>query len=328
MKLTKEIKIALVAIVGILIMYFGINFLKGMNLFSTNNAYYMTFDDIQGLGASTPIYADGYKVGIVDGLEYDYKENGPIKVKVDIIKDLRIPQGSKAEIVKDLMGNLQVNLLLANNPRERVEPGGIIPGAVNGGMMDKAANLVPVVEKMLPKLDSILTSVNALLADPALAASLHNVETITSNLTVSTRELNTLMAGLNKQVPGMIGKANGVLDNTNRLTANLASLDVQGTLNKVNQTLESAHQFTEKLNSNQGSLGLLMNDTKLYDNLTSTMSHADSLVIDLKAHPKRYVHFPVFGRKDKKKEIELNKFSLNKIRYVSRPEMTRKLFVC
>lgn len=299
MKLTKEIKIALVAIVGILIMYFGINFLKGMNLFSTNNAYYMTFDDIQGLGASTPIYADGYKVGIVDGLEYDYKENGPIKVKVDIIKDLRIPQDSKAEIVKDLMGNLQVNLLLANNPRERVEPGGIIPGAVNGGMMDKAANLVPVVEKMLPKLDSILTSVNALLADPALAASLHNVETITSNLTVSTRELNTLMAGLNKQVPGMIGKANGVLDNTNRLTANLASLDVQGTLNKVNQTLESAHQFTEKLNSNQGSLGLLMNDTKLYDNLTSTMSHADSLVIDLKAHPKRYVHFSVFGRKDK-----------------------------
>ena len=299
MKLTKEIKIALVAIVGILIMYFGINFLKGMNLFSTNNTYFITFDDIQGLGASTPIYADGYKVGTVDGLEYDYKENGPIKVKVDIIKDLRIPQGSKAEIVKDLMGNLQVNLLLANNPRERVEPGGIIPGAVNGGMMDKAANLVPVVEKMLPKLDSILTSVNALLADPALAASLHNVETITSNLTVSTRELNTLMAGLNKQVPGIIGKANGVLDNTNRLTANLASLDVQGTLNKVNQTLESAHQFTEKLNSNQGSLGLLMNDTKLYDNLTSTMSHADSLVIDLKAHPKRYVHFSVFGRKDK-----------------------------
>ena len=299
MKLTKEIKIALVAIVGILIMYFGINFLKGMNLFSTNNTYFITFDDIHGLGASTPIYADGYKVGTVDGLEYDYKENGPIKVKVDIIKDLRIPQGSKAEIVKDLMGNLQVNLLLANNPRERVEPGGIIPGAVNGGMMDKAASLVPVVEKMLPKLDSILTSVNALLADPALAASLHNVETITSNLTVSTRELNTLMAGLNKQVPGMIGKANGVLDNTNRLTANLASLDVQGTLNKVNQTLESAHQFTEKLNSNQGSLGLLMNDTKLYDNLTSTMGHADSLVIDLKAHPKRYVHFSVFGRKDK-----------------------------
>ena len=299
MKFTKEIRIALVAIVGILVMYFGINFLKGINLFSTNNAYYMTFDDIQGLGASTPIYADGYKVGTVDKVDYDYSGNGPIKVKADINKDLRIPAGSMAEIEKDIMGNLQVNLLLANNPRERIEPGGVIPGAVNAGMMGKAAQLVPVVEKMLPKLDSILTNVNALLADPAIAASLHNVETITNNLTVSTRELNTLMAGLNKQVPGMIRKANGVLDNTNRLTANLADLDVQGTLNRVNATLEGAQKFTDQLNSGKGSLGLLMNDTKLYDNLTSTMSHADSLVIDLKAHPKRYVHFSIFGRKDK-----------------------------
>ena len=299
MKFTKEIRIALVAIVGILVMYFGINFLKGVSLFSTNNAYYMTFDDIQGLGASTPIYADGYKVGTVDKVDYDYSGSGPIKVKADINKDLRIPAGSMAEIEKDIMGNLQVNLLLANNPRERIEPGGVIPGAVNAGMMGKAAQLVPVVEKMLPKLDSILTNVNALLADPAIAASLHNVETITNNLTVSTRELNTLMAGLNKQVPGMIRKANGVLDNTNRLTANLADLDVQGTLNRVNATLEGAQKFTDQLNSGKGSLGLLMNDTKLYDNMTSTMSHADSLVIDLKAHPKRYVHFSIFGRKDK-----------------------------
>ena len=299
MKFTKEIRIALVAIVGILVMYFGINFLKGINLFSTNNAYYMTFDDIQGLGASTPIYAVGYKVGTVDKVDYDYSGNGPIKVKADINKDLRIPAGSMAEIEKDIMGNLQVNLLLANNPRERIEPGSVIPGTVNAGMMGKAAQLVPVVEKMLPKLDSILTNVNALLADPAIAASLHHVETITNNLTVSTRELNTLMAGLNKQVPGMIRKANGVLDNTNRLTANLADLDVQGTLNRVNATLEGAQKFTDQLNSGKGSLGLLMNDTKLYDNMTSTMSHADSLVIDLKAHPKRYVHFSIFGRKDK-----------------------------
>lgn len=86
MKITKEIKIALVAIVGILIMYFGINFLKGINLFSSNNYYYMTFSDIQGLGASTPIYADGYKVGTVDAVDFDYTQSGPIKVKADIDK--------------------------------------------------------------------------------------------------------------------------------------------------------------------------------------------------------------------------------------------------
>lgn len=299
MKITKEIKIALVAIVGILIMYFGINFLKGINLFSSNNYYYMTFDDIQGLGASTPIYADGYKVGTVDAVDFNYAQSGPIKVKADIDKNLRIPKGSQAEIVKDLMGNLQVNILLANNPREQIEAGGIIPGAVNAGALGKAAEMIPEIQKMLPKLDSILASVNALLADPALAATLHNAQTITNNLTVSTRELNTLMAGLNKQVPGMINRANGVLDNTNQLTSNLASLDVQGTLNKVNQTLENAQAFTDKLNSDKGTLGLLMNDPQLYNNLNATMRDADSLVVNLKQHPKRYVHFSLFGRKDK-----------------------------
>ena len=299
MKMTKEIKIALVAIVGLLIMYFGINFLKGINLFSSNTYYYITFDDVQGMGASTPIYADGYKVGTVDGIEFNYGETGPIKVKADINKELRIPAGSQAEIVKDLMGNLQVNLLLANNPRERIEPGGIIAGAINDGAMGKVAAMVPAIEKMLPKLDSILGSLNTLLADPAIAASLHNVQTITTNLTVSTRELNTLMAGLNKQVPGMIKRANGVLDNTNKLTSNLAALDVQGTLDQVNRTLANAEEFTNKLNSDKGTLGLLLNDPQLYHNLNATMRDADSLVVNLKQHPKRYVHFSLFGKKDK-----------------------------
>ncbi len=131
MKLTKEIRIALVAIVGILVMYFGINFLKGINLFSTNNAYYMTFDDIQGMGASTPIYADGYKVGTVDRCRFRLFQERTYQGRRQIsIQNLRIPTGSQAEIVKDLMGNLQVNLLLANNPRERIEPGGVLPGTV------------------------------------------------------------------------------------------------------------------------------------------------------------------------------------------------------
>ncbi len=297
--MTKEIKIALVAIVGILVMYFGIHFLKGKNLFSSSNFYYITFTDIQGLGASSPIYADGYKVGTVDAIDFDYEKAGTIKVKADIDKNLRIPKGSRAEIVKDLMGNIQVNLLLANNMRERVEPGGVIPGGVSVGVMDKVSAMVPAIEKMLPKLDSILSSVNALLADPALATSLHNVQTITTDLTVSTRELNTLMAGLNKDVPGLMKRANGVLDNTDKFTANLADLDVQGTLNKVNATLENAQAFTKKLNSNEGSLGKLMNDPQLYNNLNATLQDADSLVIDLKQHPKRYVHFSLFGKKDK-----------------------------
>ncbi len=299
MKMSKEIKIALVAVVGILVMYFGINFLKGVSLLVSDSYYYITFKDIQGLGASSPIYADGYKVGTVDAIEFDYGQTEPIKVKANIDKQLRIPAGSKAEIEKDLMGNLKVHLLLANNPRERIEPGGTIPGIVEDGVMNKVADMVPIIEQMVPKLDSILNSLNTLLADPAIAASLHNIQTITGNLTVSTRELNTLMVGLNKQVPGMINRANGVLDNTGKLTSNLAALDVQGTLDRVNRTLANAEEFTRKLNSDKGTLGLLLNDKQLYTNLNATMRDADSLVVDLKQHPKRYVHFSLFGKKDK-----------------------------
>lgn len=296
---TKEVKIALVAIAGVVGLFFGMNFLKGLNIFSSEDNYYVQFSDITGLSSSSPVYADGFKVGVVKDIIYDYTHTEGSKVLIGVDKQLRIPQGSSAEIVSDMLGNVKVNLLLANNPREKVAPGGLIKGMINDGAMGKLQDMVPAVEKMLPKLDSIMTSLNAILADPAIRQSLHNVQTITDNLTTSTAQLNTLMAGLNKNVPGMMAKANNVLDNTETLTANLAAVDVASTMRQVDQTIANVQQLTAKLNSKEGSLGLLMNDTQLYDNLNSTMRNADSLVIDLRQHPKRYVHFSVFGRKDK-----------------------------
>ena len=296
---TKEVKIALVAIAGVVVLFFGINFLTGLNIFSSEDNYYVQFSDITGLSSSSPVYADGFKVGVVKDIIYDYSHTEGSKVLIGVDKQLRIPQGSSAEIVSDMLGNVKVNLLLANNPREKVAPGGLIKGMINDGAMGKLQDMVPAVEKMLPKLDSIMTSLNAILADPAIRQSLHNVQAITDNLTTSTAQLNTLMAGLNQNVPGMMAKANNVLDNTETLTANLAAVDVASTMRQVDQTIANVQQLTAKLNSKEGSLGLLMNDTQLYDNLNSTMRNADSLVIDLRQHPKRYVHFSVFGRKDK-----------------------------
>ncbi|WP_440431123.1 MlaD family protein [Prevotella sp.] len=296
---TKEVKIALVAIVGVIILFFGMNFLKGLNIFSSTDDYYIEFKDISGLSTSSPIYADGFKVGTVKDVIYDYSGDQPTRVLVGLDKAMRIPAGSTAEIESDFMGNIKVNLLLANNPRERVMPGSTIKGYVNGGALGKAADMIPTIEKMLPKLDSILGSLNTLLADPALAQSLHNVQTITGNLTTSTAELNKLMASLNKGVPVMMAKADGVLDNTNKLTSNLAQLDIQNTMQQVDQTINNVKELTAKLNSNNGTLGLLMNDPSLYNNLNSTMCSADSLLTNLRLHPKRYVHFSLFGKKDK-----------------------------
>ena len=298
-KFTKEIKIALVVIAGLIILFFGMNYLKGLDIFSSSNKYFISFKDISGLASSSPIYADGYKVGVVRSINYDYNNAGSIMVEASIDNQLRIPKGSSAEIISDMLGNVKVNLLLANNPRERVEPGGIINGDIKAGTLGQMKDIVPAVINMLPKLDSIVTSLNILLADPSLANSLHNVEKISNNLIVTTSSLNTMLYNLNKDVPTLMCKAGRIMDNTEVLTSNLNKIDVTGTMSRIDDTLDNIHQFTSCLNNNSGSLGLLMNDPCLYNNLNATIKSADSLMIDLKAHPKRYVHFSIFGKKDK-----------------------------
>lgn len=295
----KEVKIALVAICGLVILFFGMNFLKGLNLFSSSNIYFISFKDISGLAASSPIYADGYKVGVVKNIIYDYNNTGGTVVEADIDNRLRIPKGSSAEIVSDMLGNVKVNLLLATNPRERVNPGETIQGGINDGALGQMKNMLPTVMQILPKVDSIVTNVNMLLANPAIAQSLQNVEAVTGNLTVTTRRLNNLLATLEGSVPGMMTRTDSILHNANTLAKNLNQIDVAGTVARVDETLANIEKFTEQLNNNEGTLGLLMRDPALYNNLNSTMRSADSLLIDLKAHPKRYVHFSLFGRKDK-----------------------------
>lgn len=296
---SKEVKIALVAICGLVILFFGMNFLKGLNLFSSANKYYISFKDISGLSSSSPIYADGYQVGVVKAIKYDYNKAGDIIVETDINEQLRIPKGSSAEIISDMLGNVKINLLLATNPRERVTPGDTIQGGINDGALGKMKNMIPTVAEILPKIDTIVTNLNILLANPAINHSLQNVETVTGNLTVTTRRLNSLLASLESSVPGMVSRTDSVLDNANAFAKNINQIDVAGTIARVDETLADVKKFTEQLNNNQGTLGLLMRDPSLYNNLNSTMRSADSLLIDLKAHPKRYVHFSLFGRKDK-----------------------------
>ena len=295
----KEVQIALVAIAGIVVLFFGLQFLKGLSLYSNEDTYYVAFDDISGLSASSPVYAAGYKVGVVKDIIYNYNKTGEIIAVVGLDKNLRLPKGSTAEIESDMLGNIKVNLMLTGNPLEHLVVGDTIIGNKDAGMLGRAAAMIPTVEKMLPKLDSIMAGLNMLLYDKALLNSIHNVDQITSELMVTTRETNRLMAGLNRNVPGMMEKANKVLDTTDKLTAQLTAVDVASTMAKVDATLANVHDLTEKMNSDEGTFGLLMRDPELYNNLTATMRDADSLMIDLKQHPKRYVHFSIFGRKDK-----------------------------
>lgn len=303
MKFTKEIKVALVAVVALVVLFFGLNFLKGLSLFNNDTEYRVAFDDVSGLSSSSPIYADGYRVGTVKSVDFNYEKKDKILVTVGLNPSLRVPKGSCAEIVSDMLGNVQLNLLLANNPRERVEPGEIIMGSINSGLMSKASELVPAIEKLMPKLDSILTNLNLILGNPAINRSLANIEQISGNLTTTTVALNKLMAQVNNQLPSVLEKANGTMGNAQELSGNLkqqlANINLQETMTRVNNTLDNVEKLTAKLNSTEGTLGLMMNDPQFYNHLTTTMSNVDSLLINLREHPKRYVHFSLFGKKDK-----------------------------
>lgn len=294
---SKEVKIGITGIVAIVVLFCGLQFLKGLSVFSNDNEYNALFDDVSGLSASSPVYANGYKVGVVKAIDYSYTPGSRINVVLGLDKQMRVPRGTHAELSSDLLGNIKINLVLGANPTDLIAVGDTISGGAEEGAMGKVAQMVPAIEQMLPKLDSIMSSLNMLLADPALQRTLHNVEGMTANLDATSRELQSLSARLNSDVPAVMQKADGVLANTQTLTANLAAVDVAALSSQVSQTLQNVEQMTARLNSSEGTLGLLMRDPALYNNLTSTAASADSLLRDLKSNPKRYVHFSVFGKK-------------------------------
>lgn len=235
-------------------------------------------------------------MGIVRNLYYDYTHPGNVVAEIDVDPDLRIPKGSTAELAAEMLGGVRMNLLLANNPREKYEIGDTIPGNLNNGMLEQVSNLMPQIEKMLPKLDSILTSLNTVLGDPAIPATLHNVQNLTASMANTSRQLEKVM---NNDIPQLTGKLNTIGDNFATISSNLKEIDYAAAMQRVDSTLANVKMITDKLTQKDNTVGLLLNDPALYNNLSSTAANAASLLEDLKSHPKRYVHFSLFGKKDK-----------------------------
>ena len=280
--ITKEVRIGIAGIVALFILVYGINYLKGINMFKPSSYFYVKFHNVNGLAKSSPVFADGVRVGIVRDIYYDYSQ--PENVIVEV------------ELLTELMGGVRMNILLANNPREKYAVGDTIPGSLSNGMMESAAALIPQIEKMLPKLDSIMTSLNTILSDQSIPATLHSVEKMTANLEEASGQFKVLMK---RDIPQLTGKLNTLGDNFIAISSNLKEIDYANTFKEIEQTLNNVKIITNKLNSKDNTVGLLLNDPQFYNNLNATTANAASLLEDLKEHPKRYVHFSLFGKKDK-----------------------------
>ncbi len=296
MKISREARIGVTGLIALVLLFFTIKFLQGVDLFTTQDVYYINFHHAKGLAKSSPVYADGYNVGIVSDIYYDYEHPGNgVIIEISVENGMRMPEGTKAVLDEAMLGGCTLNLLMGNNPVARIEVGDTIPSAENNGLMARAAQMMPKLEQTLAKVDTLLTSLNALASDPHLRQILANADQLTANLDKSSRDLNRL---LENDVPKMAQTFTAAGENINQLTEKLNRIDIEGTMAKVDGTVAGVQRMTERLNSKDNSVGLLLNDTTLYGNLNRTVTGASQLVEDLKAHPKRYVHFSIFGKKE------------------------------
>ena len=297
--ISKELKIGITAVVAIIIIYAGIILLKGLDLFDNSSEYTVVMDDVSGIAISSDVLANGLKVGYVKTIEYNpQKQNMRLKLSVD--PNFRIPAGTTVYVSKEMLGAARLNLALGSPDSPIISSSDTIYGQAATDLMAAAAGMLPQVEQMLPKLDSILSSLNRLTADPSLPATMHNIEHTTANLRTTTERLNRMLAN---DVPQLLGKANNMLANTETITANLSRVDIAAIADNANSTLLNANAIADKINtslrSKDNSLGLLLNDNSTVLRLDTTLQNASRLLEDLRLHPKRYVHFSVFGKKEK-----------------------------
>lgn len=292
----KEFKIGLVGIVALLALFLGINFLKGRAVFNTNKEYYVRFSNAKGLVKSSQVFVDGFEVGIVSNMLYDYENPGNVLVEISVDPRLVLRQGTDISIDASLMGSCTVNIAPAKEGDRIYAEGDTIIGNDFSGLMGQAAGMIPQLTEIVNKVDTLVTSLNNLVNDPRLPLIINNVEQVTDDLTRTTQYLNKVVG---KDLPQLARTYNKVGENVLAITENFKSVDINPTIASVNSTIANVNDMVDQMRNPQGTLGALMKDRSLYDNMNHTVMSMDSLMIDIKSHPKRYVHFSVFGRKDK-----------------------------
>ncbi len=289
----REIKIGLTGIVALVLLFIGMNFLKGSKIFSTSQPYYIRFPNIKGLTKNSTVYADGFSIGTVGNIIY--QGPGNVLVRIDTNDGIKIPHGTTATLDEAMLGGCTLNLTMGDNT-DCYQPGDTLSGTDAKGLMATVGEVIPSAENVLSNVDSLILALNALATNPNLPIMLDNVRQITENLNTTTQQLDKLMKS---DVPHLVATLESAGQNVDTLTANLAKLELQRTMDNLDATISNLNAATQKLTSPDNNIGLLLSDTALYDNLTSTMENASLLLDDIKQHPKRYINVTVFGRKSK-----------------------------
>lgn len=300
-KFGKEIKIGISVLAAALVLIFGIEYLKGLNLFSSAHTYNVECENVQGLDMSAPVTINGYKVGQVRDIKYDFSKPGKVDVVLALDRKLAIPDNSYVVMASTLMSGNYIDLHLGDS-KTILKNGADIPMRKNSDMMAQIQNeVLPAVSQIMPRIDSLLVNINKIVSDPALIAAVQRLDGITADVKGITGGLGNTVGTLNSNLPPIMRNANyltnrldSVSDNLFILSHTLNNIPLASTMDNVNKITDELQQFSIQLNNKNSTLGLLTSDPELYNRLNRVSADIDSLIIDIKKNPKRYISIKLF----------------------------------
>ena len=304
MKYTREIKVGVLAIICVFLLFYGFNFLKGVNIFSPTNSYHGVYTNLHGLEEQASVFILGHKVGQVDRLHYDFTKDSAFTVDISIRKDIVLPEGTSLALRADgLLGGMALELLFPEDATEKLHQqaliahGATLPTVYLPGIVENLQNeLIAKIANAVEQVDTLVAQLNGQLEGDHLKSTLANVDRISGDLTDVSGDLRRIM---NTQVPGIVNNADTAIANLNTVIADIKAADLKATVARVDTAIEGVNAVVADVRAQKGTLGQLIYNKSLYNHVDATVISADSLLTDIKAHPKRYVHFSVFGKKDK-----------------------------
>lgn len=346
MKITKEVKIGIIVLVGIALLYLGINYLKGIAIFSDQRTYYCVYHRIDGVQPSNPIVINGFVVGQVRNVTMLPDTSRSLLLELVIKeKNLHIPKDSKARIQSSgLLGNKEIELQLGSS-RDMAQNGDTLETSVETGLMESVnKEILPLklkTEQLISDIDSIITIFQVILDEETrtdLTKSLGSIRTAIQSLEITAFRLDTLvkeekvkLSSIFSHIESISGnleannkEISNIIQNFSSLSDSLMASNIKSVVNNASGALKEVNEITGKINRGEGTMGMLINNDSLYNRLSSASNQLDLLLEDIRINPDRYVKVSVFG-KSKSKKVELSRKDIETLREQLREDLKEDL---
>tara|TARA_R110000868_G_scaffold293002_4_gene553505 strand:- start:2138 stop:3100 length:963 start_codon:yes stop_codon:yes gene_type:complete len=314
LKISKEIKVAILVLSGILLFIFGFNYLKGENILGSSRTFYAVYDNVEGLTASTPVTINGMPVGKVLEINFKGDGSGKLLVKLLIDSEFQFSKNSKAELYETgLIGGKAIAIIPAFDGAANAEKESYLVGGAKAGLSELVnQRLTPLqekIEKMMLSADELLVNLNDVFDEKTknnLKASIAGLGATINSFKETSNALNQTIVNNQKNIDSVLSNANSLTSNLSEITNELNEADLGETVKSLKSTLQNFDNILANLEKGEGSMGKLLKDEALYNNLKGASSQLEQLLEDMKLNPKRYVHFSLFGKKAKQYDSEGN----------------------